>query len=231
MPTVNISYSLEADAKNWLRIFRKTVASHGLSRNQELSFIPGELLTSLTHAAPTDQEILIREHLEKQKATQNLITIEVAALKKAWRTREKTFFALLEKLTGHKIYSSKFNAQLTTASLAPYDADHSWFMIHAAHPLARQITGIAHELFHLQFEHYYKKSCLEQMTSEQFEMFKESLTVLLNEPLFESIIASKDVGYPAHAEIRKQIVNDWHSEPSISALLSKFVTEKKKGQA
>ncbi len=219
MPHVDISYSVDADAKNWVRIAKKRDTSFGISIEKERGFLG--VVPGVDWSGPAEEiQPLVGEWLHKNTKLQGTFTSALSALVKRWSEVEETYFAALEKLTGRPICSDTFSAQLTTASLCPYDVRASWFMVDAFADTEHQVTVMAHEIFHLQFLRYFWDECVRLgLSAEQTDQLKESLTVLLNEPEFSSVITSPDIGYPAHQKLRRKLRELWRECPVFDIFL------------
>jgi hypothetical protein len=229
MSHVKISYSIEADAKNWLRIWNKNESTHGISQQNIIDFIPNKLQLALRNKTEKKQLTLIKDYLKEQKTFISFLKAEAEALQTVWNRYEPVFFKALIKVTQKPLFATQISAQLTTASLSPYDEKSCWFMVSGYHPLGTQITSIGHELLHLQFIHSYKKFCIDSgLSPMQFEDLKEALTVLLNEKEFNKIIVSPDRGYAKHAILRENICNVWRKKMSFEEFLKKSISLTKK---
>lgn len=229
MSHVKISYSIEADAKNWLRIWNKSESTHGMPQQNIIDFIPNKLQLALRNKTEKKQLVLIKNHLKDQKTFVSFLKIEAEALQTVWNRYEPVFFKALMKVTEKPLFATQISVQLTTASLSPYDEKGCWFMVSGYHSLGTQITSIGHELLHLQFIYWYKKLCLESgLSPVQFEDLKEALTVLLNEEAFDKIIVSPDRGYAKHSVLRGNIVKVWRKKLPFDEFLKKSISLTKK---
>lgn len=229
MSYVKISYSVEADAKNWLRIWNKQKSTFGISQKYVIDFIPKELRVSLGKKTEEQKLVSITAYLKEQKTLISYLKNEADALQLFWNKYEAAYIKVLEKTTEKKIFGTSISVQLTSASLCPYDEKHNWFMVSGYGSLGAQITTIAHETMHLQFIHWYKTVCFaEGLSPQQFEDLKESLTVLLNADEFSKIIVCPDRGYERHIKFRKKIEIVWKKKLSFEQFLKKVIVLIKK---
>lgn len=229
MSHLAISYSLNADARNWLRIWLKNESIYGLSQKNLIDFIPPELQKALLNKKESQQLVLIKDYLKKQKTMNQFLKLEAIALQMVWDKFDLSFVKSLVKVTGKPMCADRFSVQLTSASLSPYDEKNHWFMVNGRHSIGIQITVIAHELMHLQFIYWYKEMCMSaKLTPSQFEDLKEALTVLLNENEFKNIIVSPDHGYPKHKELREKIQKVWRKRFMFDLFLKKIIVLIKK---
>lgn len=228
MPHVTFSYSLTADAKNWVRIWNKPTQSFGVSAEKMLAFIPIDVQKRLKGKSEKQQIEIVKTHLQKQKSLMRFLPAAADALQMVWDKTESRYFKALSKITNKPVFTKSFTAQLTTASLCPYDTKHNWFMVDAYASLGRQITVVAHEIFHLQFLRWYREECSKQgLSEERFEDLKEALTVLLNGMEFEDVLVSSDHGYEKHADLRSVIEKQWKKGIGFEVLLKKMIGQMK----
>jgi hypothetical protein len=160
---------------------------------------------------------------DKEKFEKRLKDIE-----NEWKKIEPEFFKRLESLMKCKIYTGAFTCYLTTIGRCPYNDKENWFMANIFWDTDRILIGMAHELMHLQFHHYFNELRV-KISENQFQDLKESLTVLLNIE-FKDLLKSEDIGYPNHQELRKFISEEWKKEQDfgrlIEIILNKMETEK-----
>ncbi len=219
MPHVQISYSFEADARNWVRIAKNKTGTFELSKDKERGFL--EQLPGVDWDLSEEElQQVVSKFLKKNIEWQKKIVENLEVLKDVWKRHEQAYFVALEKLTGRPIYTETFFAQLTTASLCPYDVRSSSFLVHALMEVDIQVTVIAHEIFHLQFLRIFWDDCVRAgLSQNQIDVLKEALTVLLNGSEFSSLIKSPDLGYPAHQELRLKLKKLWEKDRLFSVFL------------
>lgn len=154
-----------------------------------------------------DKEIS-KEDLEKTySVNKNFFDKQAKSIESKWLVIEKKFFERLAKITKRKIYSEEFTCYFTTIGKCPYRPKENWFMASIFNSLERVMTTIAHELFHLQFHHYFE----DKIPKEKFQNIKEALTVLLNVE-FKDILTKEDKGYEKNKDLREFIINNWDGD-------------------
>lgn len=191
-----------------------------------LAFVPVDVRKQLKGKSEKQQIEIVKKHLQKQKSLMRFLPVAANALQMVWDKIESRYFKALSEITNKPIFTKSFTAQLTTASLCPYDTKHNWFMVDAYASLGRQVTVVAHEILHLQFLRWYREACLEQgLSEEQFEDLKEALTVLLNGSEFDDVLVCQDHGYEKHADLRNAIEKQWKKKIGFETLLRKLIKQ------
>jgi hypothetical protein len=217
---------MTADAKNWVRVWNKPTESFGVSADRVLAFIPFDVRKRIKGKGEKQQIKIVEKYLREQKSLMRFLPHAASALQMVWDKTEPRFFKALSKLTHKPVSSKMFKAELTTASLCPYNTQHNWFMVDAYASLGRQVTVVAHEIFHLEVLRWYQKECFEQGLSEkQFEDLKEALTVLLNGSEFEDVLVCPDHGYEKHIDLRIAIEKQWKKKADFETLLKKIIQQ------
>lgn len=192
------------DSRNWDRVFAIKNLPYGLIKkrgsikNKKIKDFSGEELKELQTA--------------KKK------------LEKYFNKDGQAFFKVIEKITARPIYTKEFYASFTSAGLRPYDTKNNWFMVSATEDFSRQLTGICHELLHLQVSHYYGVYCLKNgLNEKQFLDLNEALTFLLNESKFKKYSLMKDGGYPKHKNLRKNLAKFWGENKDFKKLIDNAI--------
>lgn len=125
----------------------------------------------------------------------------------------------LVELTTRDLYRNDFTIYLTTFPRGPYDYDTGsiWMSIDFMNPIA----NFMHEVLHFQFIHYWrndKTSDVSKLSNDDFEMLKESLTVILDDSLVP-LIERADKGYEIHQEFRNKLHDFWLKDKDFDALI------------
>ncbi|MDD5396537.1 MAG: hypothetical protein PHW24_00565 [Candidatus Moranbacteria bacterium] len=226
MHKIDFNYDLKKDAWSWVLI-AKSKSIFGLNWRKQIAQIPEQLLTKIEKATFLGAQKIVEEYIEKgvNKKYKNVVmNCEMFALEKSWHFVEKKYFKILSDITQKPIFTDKFGCYFTTGLVCPYDDKENWFMVSMWHSIPFSITTICHEVMHLQFLHYYKNYLKKNgLTNNQIEDLKESLTVLLNELEFDSIILSDDGGYPQHSKLRKKIAEVWSKNKDFKNLLDEAI--------
>jgi len=74
-----------------------------------------------------------------------------------------------------------------------------------------------HEAQHFQVHHYYQSALMKDLSQEEFEFLKESLTVILNDECLE-FLGKMDEGYSIHQGLRRDLLQKWrqcHDFPQV----------------
>ena len=220
---VTFSYDQHKDAWSWVLI-AKDRCCWGMDWEPQVAHIPSDLLVEIQKNSETKAIELVENHLKNnryQPFKQKIIESEIEALKISWQFVEKKYFEILESITNKSIYQKEFPALITTGFMCPYSTDDSpsWFMISIWRSIPDSITTIAHEIFHLQYLHYWGIEVEKKLGKEKSEDLKEALTFLLDEDEFDKIILCEDGGYPDHLELRKKLSKFWQSKKNFQELV------------
>ncbi|OGY48409.1 MAG: hypothetical protein A3J65_03460 [Candidatus Buchananbacteria bacterium RIFCSPHIGHO2_02_FULL_45_11b] len=231
MLKVKFNYNINKDAWSWVAI-AKDKNLWGLNWKNEIAYIPKELLSKILKSSFSRAVKITENYIEnnpKRTYKEILIKSEIDSLKKTWGTIEEKYFKILAVITQKPIFSENFGCFLTTGFMCPYNQKDNWFMISVWHSLPFSITTICHEIMHLQFLHDYKNYLEKKgLKNNQIEDLKESLTFLLNEPEFEEIILSEDIGYPEHIKLRKKLKSIWLKDKNFQNLIDRAILAIKK---
>lgn len=226
MSKVKFAYNIKRDAWSWV-VIAKDKNLWGLDWKNEIAHIPDELLSKILNSNFLHAVKLTEDYIKKnpkRKYKKLIINEEINSLEKSWKTVEKKYFQILSKITKKPIFSKQFRCFWTTGFMCPYNEKENWFMVSMWHSIPFSITTICHEIMHLQFLYYYKNYLKNNgLKDNQIEVLKEALTFLLNEPAFNQIILSQDVGYPKHHKLRKKLKNIWLKNKDFQNLLDKAV--------
>lgn len=191
MLKVSFRYNLKKDAWSWVLIAKKKDC-WGKSWEAQVAHIPDELLKKVLKFSFSRGQEAVEQYLKTRldrKHRMLVIGQTLEALENVWKTVEKDFFAALVKMTKKPIYTNKFGCFLTTGFMCPYNEKDNWFMVSLWRSIPGSVTTICHEIFHLQFLHYYKNYLKRRgLKKNQIEDLKEAVTFLLNESEFEKII-------------------------------------------
>lgn len=226
MIKLNFDYNLKKDAWSWVLI-AKSKNIFGLNWRKQNAQIPNDLLAKIEKATFAGAQKIVEDYIEKgaKKEYKNrVMDYEMMALERSWHLVEKKYFKTLANITQKPIFADKFDCYFTTGLMCPYNEKENWFMVSMWHSIPFSITTICHEIMHLQFLHYYRNYLKKKgLTNDQIEDLKESLTVLLNESEFDSIILSQDDGYPEHNKLRKKLAGVWLKNKDFQNLLDEAV--------
>ena len=221
--TLKIKYDLEKDAWNlWSAINDKSL-------NMDFSqFINPGIVKALKNK-PKKQGIEIAK-TKLSIPNQPAIEEHILIVSSAWNRIEEKYFQRLEKITKKPIYTKLFNVNLTTVPRCPYHKQENWFMIPFSKSTSHCLKIAGHEIFHLQFLHYYEKNLRTELNKSEFNDLKESLTVLLNHS-FKDLWSVEDKGYPKHQRLRNLISRKWTENNDFNSLLQKSVRYIKRNES
>jgi len=225
MPKVSFKYDYKKDAWAWVLIAKDNKDRWGMDWKRKVNFIPQHLLDKILKEDYKSAEVLVYKHIlsnPRKKMYQLVIKEQLKAVENIWRKIEKEYFKRLERVTQKPIYWNNFTCYLTTGQMCPFNTDQKMFTISKWQPISANITTICHEIFHLQFLHYYWDYCREFLSKEQVSALKEIITFILNTD-FGDLLASYDMGYPAHEKIRAKLKEIWLKEKDFKKFLDKAI--------
>ena len=125
MPKIEFKIDWEKDARNYYDCansnphfgvdFTKEIKPEIFVkfRGKKWTDVKNEILITLKKAYHKDNVILNKKKRE---------------IEKEWGKIKQTFFAKLEQITKHKIYTNKFVCYFTTLGRCPYNDKENWFM-------------------------------------------------------------------------------------------------------
>ena len=139
-----------------------------------------------------------------------------------WSSIENAFLYKLKEITSKDIFPGDVMGYLTSVSRCPYDPKKRTFMISLySNPLAI-LQSSAHEIFHMQFHHYFFEEVEKKVGKEKAHDIKESVTVLLNLEC-KNILLVKDKGYESHKSLREHIEKIWLQKKDFNFLLNSCI--------
>lgn len=209
---VTIKVDFQKDVWNWIGAISKKY-SYGVDWIRR---IPENLLPRIINQAQEVVEKEVRAFLEEKYVVEkdNLATY-AEGLQKIVDKNANRVFAKLTQITEKPIYRKSFAGFITTFPRGPYNTTegHIWIIYNKKYEW--QITALIHELFHMQFEYYYKSGLLKILDIEQFNFLKESMTVIINDE-FKEIITEQDKGYLIHQKFRQYLTELWGQRKDFS---------------
>jgi len=232
MNKVSFHYNFKKDAWSWAYIAKDRENTWGLDWKKQVGFIPDDLLKKIIKRSSKAAKFLIYKHLinhPKKQIRQLAIKEKLKSSENYWQKIENKFFKKLEKIMEKPIFINNFKCYATSGFMCPYNEKENWFMISMWHNTSMSIMVICHEIFHLQFLHYYKKHCRKILSEKQTEDLKEALTFILNTD-FNELLLVKDGGYPSHQKLRKELEKIWNKKDSFQEFLDEAINIVKKGK-
>jgi hypothetical protein len=230
MPKVNFKYDYKKDAWSWVFITQDQRNKWGYAWEKRVVSIPKDIQDKILKKSRKSAELLVYKYLmfnRRRQIFQLTINQQIKAVGVIWRRIEKRFFKRLEKITQKPIFWNNFGCYLTTGNTCPYNPKEKWFMISMWHNVPANIKTIGHEIFHLQFLHYYEKYCLQFLSEQQKEDLKEAITFILNTD-FNDLLICNDGGYPNHMKLRKKLEKIWQKDKNFKRFLDKAIKLTKK---
>jgi len=168
-----------------------------------------------------DCKLEIESHLELLYNS-NYIDIFSKSINEGWNKINNSFFEKLSNVTKKPIYTQSFSANLTTSGRCYSNKETDSFMLSIRRPYLHALRTCGHEIFHLQFEHYYWADVAKRIGNRNTNLFSESLTVLLNCE-FRDLLIAEDMGYEEHKNFRKYIEDIWTVNKDFNNLIDKGV--------
>lgn len=205
MKSFTIKVDFEKDLKNWIQAVEKG-QSHGITW---VNFMPDEIRTQIKGKNNEEISEVISLFLKNKYVSEEKNLEDYAKrLETALNNISEKMFSILERITEKSIYRDNFTGFITTLGRAPYftPSGYIWFIY--GKDDGWQIRACMHELFHMQFESYYKEKLEKQINKEQFAFLRESITVILNEES-RNITSEIDRGYPQHQKFRSHLLTLW----------------------
>jgi hypothetical protein len=225
MSKVSFKYDVKKDAWAWVLIAKDQQDKWGVDWKKKVNFIPQHFLDKILKNDRKKAEILVAKYIAsnpKKKIYQLVIKEQLGAVENIWRKIEKEYFKRLVKITQKPIYWNNFTCYLTTGQMCPFNTEQKMFTISKWQPISANITTVCHEIFHLQFLHYYGDYCRKFFSVEQVGALKEIITFILNTD-FGDLLSSWDMGYPAHRELREKLKLIWEKDKNFQRFLDKAI--------
>lgn len=219
-----IKADFEKDLKNWIQAVKKG-QSHGVTW---VNYMPDKIRAQIQGKTNEEIEEIIDDFLKEKYISEEKKIAEYAEnLEKVLNDISEEMFSILERITELSIYRDNFTGFITTLGRAPYytPSGYIWFIY--GKDDAWQIRACMHELFHMQFEHYFKERLENQISKEKFAFLREAMTIILNEEA-KNITSEIDKGYPAHQEFRTHLLTLWKQRKSFEEFIENAVNDLEK---
>ena len=205
LPEITSNYDLEKDAYNWRCVMNSFTNWRWY---ETMSKDDRNILSQIKWLSQQEANKILFPYLD-QKYHNNREYIEEAVedIKNLLDKQKKMIFQNMEKLTKYPILRNDFYLYFTTCLRWPYNWRTGEIWIFDTSQKEWRERGWAqsftHELLHMQTHKYYEnEDPMKQLTPQQFNIIKESLTFLLNHE-FPGVNMRKDRWYPQHQEFRK----------------------------
>lgn len=215
---IKITLNIEKDCYNWWTASQRS--SHGV---QWIKYLPKELRDKLIGTDYKKAKRLIILFLEKlYRRERNDLSKYASELSQFLDGHEDRVIKGIERITEKPIYRKTFIGYITTFPKGPYNTKKGEIGFIYKKSLEWQLTAFIHELLHMQFETYYKKSLDALLTKKQFQYLKESMTIIINDE-FKDIITQPDKGYPIHQKLREKLEKIWYKRKNFQEFLDKAI--------
>lgn len=205
---------LEKDAWNWYDACNKT--GHGVDWKQRIDDSIAANIVGKTRGKAFD---FLLPYLDEKWKSDGSCGLGEQFIRERFEANFELACRKLETITGKSLYRNDFTIYLTTFPRGPYDYENGafWLCVYWINPIA----NFMHEMLHFQFIHYWREnesSKISQLSNEDFEVLKESLTVVLDNELIP-LIEKADRGYEIHQELRNKLHDFWISNKDFAALI------------
>ena len=210
------------DEWNWFDVSRNQT-SYGFCWRDKLSGTYLEFYDKLIELSEKRAKTEIGKFLdETYKKNEVFFSERQKLLEKDFDSKFNNACNWLERTTGRPLFRNDFTIYLTTFPRSPYDPDKGAFWFNIFNKTAGYITfTFLHEALHFQFHHYWqnnKKSSVSKLPPDQFELLKESLTVVIDDDV-KPLVPFPDKGYPDHQNFRKILHNYWKKHRNFDKLV------------
>lgn len=219
-PSVIFQYNITKDARSWVRwVFQ---GNPYLSRKKPVRH-QNSLSRRLLAANSEEQAQEIAEEClaSRKEEVAPLLNRFYSQIEPKWRRIEVPVLRKLEEITDRPLYCQRFTGYLVSSGHCSYFPPKRWFMVNLK--TQTPITGIIHELLHMQFLTYYEDFCLRKgLSKENLYELNEALTAILNIEMKE-YLDQPDKGYEKHFKLRKIITALWNRKRSLQEVLDELM--------
>lgn len=153
-----------------------------------------------------ENNIDIQHHIEKYQ--------------KEFDSISEKFHEIAQKVFGVSLIND-ITVYLTINNRCPYNINKNLFFVSVSNTSA--LRTIMHELWHFYTWYKYGAEEQEKIGDEQYNNFKEALTVLLNVECKDLLPNGvEDTGYPQHQDLRNKIIELWKQNSDIGFVWSQI---------
>lgn len=215
MYQIKIIYDIEKDAWNWRDACNKI--SHWVDRKTRID--PNVYTNIYGKDKDTAYSFLLpylsNLYEENKSALDNTLLFSQEIINNKIQQACK----IMEEVTWTIIYRDEFTWFITTFPRWPYSYQNGQIWFYYNWPIKNYLWLFLHELLHFQFIHYFKdKEPISNLNSKQFEVLKESLTVILNHEFLE-FLWKPDQWYSIHQNIRVELDDFWKKNKNFNELI------------
>lgn len=220
---IKFKYDIKKETENWYNIVSDEDDTFGNSYKDTVMSIPDsilEIISSVPKNKAIDKIVDYLEHDPRQELKNIFINEKISGLEKIWEELGQKLVDALTKVTGKKFDDEEYTAYITHLFICDYNISEKYFFLSLYHSVGLNFSVLAHELLHFITYKHFKSYCIEKgLTEPQFQDLKESLTVVLNSPVFDEILLIEDYGYPDHEKLRSFLEKKFLSGADFDALI------------
>lgn len=219
-PHVKFGINTKLEIPNIYYAVNRKPFHYDFSRGVDAKLASGIKGRGLDKARP-----LIQSYVEKYYASnRDRINLQKREFEKVWRPIEKKVFDKMKEVTHRKFPYPLVYAFITIIGRCDYDplARKPYYKVPLNINSEFVPDAFVHELLHFIYHYYDEPNVLKELTKNESEDLKESLTFLINSD-FGSIFATRDWGYPIHKQLRKQLQEFWQKHKDYDALLQEGI--------
>ena len=143
----------------------------------------------------------------------------IVILQSNWNMIGNEFEKCAERVFGLNM-PDQITAYMTITGRYPYSIEDKYFYVSAQKTNAN--ATVMHELWH--FYTWYKFGESERINPKKYNDFKEALAVLLNIECPDLMGEAVDGGYPQHAYLRTELIEEWKKSKDINKVWSMLQT-------
>ncbi|MDR2524326.1 MAG: hypothetical protein LBC95_02170 [Candidatus Nomurabacteria bacterium] len=217
--TFKISFDIEKDARNWYDASR-TLVFQGHCWRDNLSGGFRDEFDKICKLNSDEAKVEAGKFVKKLRAEKSSEYRSLEAwIKNDFDEKFDDACKWLEKNTGHKLFCENYTVYLTTFPRAD-EFPETGELFHCIYWI-NPIENFLHEVLHWQFQRYWRadvKSPVLQLPNDEWEILKESLTVVIDDEL-KPLIRYADKGYPAHQDFRKTLYKHWREHHNFDKLI------------
>ncbi len=225
--TYRILLDSQKDAWNWYDGCQKT--GFGVDWKQR---IDSDIADKLLDAKPGEAYGFLDGYLKKKyQKDSETIRLGFEFINRRFKDHFELACQKLIDITDRPLYRDDFTIYLTTFPRGPYDfqSGSPWLPILWTNPIA----NFMHEILHFQTINYWRNnpnSFMSRMPLEEFEILKESLTVVLDQSLVPPL-EKPDLGYIEHHQLRSKLYERWLEGSNFDDLIEFGISAYRKQQS
>ena len=200
------------------------------SISRDSNFFDPEFIKKIKGKDFEEVKEIIKKRIEKDYKSLNFdFNNFFKSVKGEWYKVEEEYIKRLEKIIKKPFLAKKV---ICYATILPrcnywYGLPYPWFKLSILYPKSKWNQVCMHEMMHFMFHWHYWDYCLKFLDEKLVWHLKEAITFLLNEE-FSDLINEKDMGYPSHQNLRKDLIAVWRKNKDFQKFLDKSLPIVKK---